>query len=55
MSHFIGRLAVVDPAQVDAVKLGMLSDFPVSAPIGMSILVEALRTRSTYGRMPAHA
>ncbi|WP_370032388.1 Na+/H+ antiporter NhaA [Qipengyuania mesophila] len=38
MSLFIGGLAFVDPGQIDAVKLGVLSGSLVSALLGMAVL-----------------
>ena len=55
MSLFIGGLAFVDPAQVDAVKMGVLSGSLVSALIGMTVLATAPRPRSSYGEAFTHA
>ncbi|MDG5747996.1 Na+/H+ antiporter NhaA [Qipengyuania sp. XHP0207] len=41
MSLFIGGLAFVDPAQVDAVKMGVLTGSLISATIGMTVLANA--------------
>ena len=55
MSLFIGGLAFVDPEQVDAVKMGVLSGSLASAMIGMSVLAKAPRTHSTFDSIPANA
>ena len=41
MSLFIGGLAFADPAQVDAVKMGVLSGSLISALVGMAVLTGA--------------
>ncbi len=46
MSLFIGGLAFIDPAQIDAVKMGVLTGSLVSALIGMAVLATA-PSRST--------
>ncbi len=53
MSLFIGGLAFVDPAQIDAVKMGVLSGSLISAIIGMSVLATAPRVMPDRPR--AHA
>jgi len=48
MSLFIGNLAFVDPAQVDAVKLGVLSGSLVAALLGFLMLRAALPEEEAY-------
>ena len=57
MSLFIGGLAFSDPAQIDAVKMGVLSGSLVSALIGLSVLARAPRAAAvpTPTRETAHA
>ena len=44
MSLFIGNLAFADPAQIDAVKLGVLGGSLIAALAGVAILLGARRT-----------
>ncbi|GGC16699.1 Na(+)/H(+) antiporter NhaA [Novosphingobium marinum] len=44
MSLFIGGLAFVDPAQIDAVKMGVLTGSIISALVGLTVLAGASRT-----------
>lgn len=43
MSLFIGNLAFVDPAQINAVKLGVLSGSIIAALLGVLILLRGRR------------
>ena len=53
MSLFIGGLAFIDPAQIDAVKMGVLSGSLISAVIGMVVLATAPRGAITSKRIAA--
>ncbi|MXP09364.1 Na+/H+ antiporter NhaA [Pseudoblastomonas halimionae] len=53
MSLFIGGLAFIDPAQIDAVKMGVLSGSLISAIIGMVVLATAPRGAITAKRIAA--
>ena len=55
MSLFIGGLAFADPAQIDAVKMGVLSGSFVSAIIGLAILARAPRLVRGTGVRPMAA
>lgn len=41
MSLFIGGLAIVDPAQMDGVKMGVITGSLISAMVGITVLVFA--------------
>ena len=47
MSLFIGSLSFADPAQMNAVRLGVLSGSLVSAILGYGVLILAARRAAT--------